>query len=51
MYTELWSGGISSIQIDISGVEDARRAKACANLLQCLLKWDKLSNENRDIRI
>ena len=37
MYTELRSGGISSIQIDKSGVKDARRAKACASLLQCLL--------------
>ena len=46
MYTELRSGGIFSIQVDISGVEDARQAKAGANLLQCLLKWDKLSNEN-----
>ena len=29
MYIELRFGGISSIQIDKSRVEDARRAKAC----------------------
>ena len=41
MYTEFRSSGISSIQMDKSGVEDARRAKACARRLQCLLQSTK----------